>query len=162
LRVQEGDKTFVVHPSRRFFRPTGVQGGPIRRFFDGEATSEVGLRAGAGSDFWAAVQPNITAIRRRAVESDRGFRECVRGAPGTRPQCAAVARRMQAAAAQPELLPAASAQIARLQAAIAQRLAAGYLRDGAPAVFRVIIDPLVTWMWIGGLIALAGALIAIW
>jgi hypothetical protein len=26
----------------------------------------------------------------------------------------------------------------------------------------VIINPLVTWMWIGGLIALSGALIAIW
>ena len=29
-------------------------------------------------------------------------------------------------------------------------------------VVQVIINPLVTWMWIGGLIALAGALIAIW
>ena len=26
----------------------------------------------------------------------------------------------------------------------------------------MIVNPLVTWMWIGGLIALAGALIAIW
>ncbi len=26
----------------------------------------------------------------------------------------------------------------------------------------MIVDPLVTWMWIGGLIALSGALIAIW
>ncbi|HET7507403.1 MAG TPA: hypothetical protein VFJ53_03505, partial [Solirubrobacterales bacterium] len=30
------------------------------------------------------------------------------------------------------------------------------------ATFKVIVNPLVTWMWIGGLIALAGALIAIW
>ena len=44
-------------------------------------------------------QPNITAIRRRALASDRGFRECVRGAPGTPPQCRAVSRLMQAAAA---------------------------------------------------------------
>ena len=26
----------------------------------------------------------------------------------------------------------------------------------------MIVDPLVTWMWIGGMIALAGALIALW
>jgi hypothetical protein len=26
----------------------------------------------------------------------------------------------------------------------------------------VIVDPLVTWIWIGGLIALSGALIAVW
>ncbi len=29
-------------------------------------------------------------------------------------------------------------------------------------MFRIIVNPLVTWMWIGGLIALCGALIAIW
>jgi hypothetical protein len=28
--------------------------------------------------------------------------------------------------------------------------------------FKVIVNPLVTWMWIGGLIALSGALIAVW
>jgi len=28
--------------------------------------------------------------------------------------------------------------------------------------FRVIVNPLVTWMWIGGLIALAGAIIGLW
>ena len=162
LRVEQGGKVFYLHPSRRFFQPTGIQGGTIRSFFDGEATSEVGLRAGAGSDLWTSVAPNITAIRRRALASDRGFRECVRGAPGTPPQCRAVSRLMQAAAVQPSLQPAAAAQIRSLQAAIAQRLAQSYVTDAAPATFRVIVNPLVTWMWIGGLIALAGALIAIW
>ncbi len=162
LRVEQDGKVFTLQPSRRFFQPTGIQGGTIRSFFDGEATSEVGLRAGVGSDLWTSVAPNINAIRRRALASDRGFRECVRGAPGTPPQCQAVSRLMQAAAAQPSLQPAAAAQIRSLQAAIAQRLAQSYVTDAAPATFRVIVNPLVTWMWIGGLIALAGALIAIW
>ena len=162
LRVEKDGGAFTVKPSRRFFRPTGVQGGTIRSFFDGEATSEVGLRAGAGSDFWTAVQPDITAIQHRAGDSDRGFRECVRGAPGSPPECRAVSRLMQAAAARPQLAPVAAAQIEALQGAIAQRLARSYLTDAGPATFRVIINPLVTWMWIGGLIALAGALIAIW
>ena len=35
-------------------------------------------------------------------------------------------------------------------------------RRGAPATFRVIVNPLVTWIWIGGLIALTGAGIALW
>ena len=35
-------------------------------------------------------------------------------------------------------------------------------RRRAATTFRVIVDPLVTWIWIGGLIALCGALIAIW
>ncbi len=162
LRVEQDGKVFTVNPSRRWFRPTGIQGGTIRSFFDGEATSEVGLRAGAWGDFWSSVAPNITAIRRRALDSDRGFRECVRGAPGSPPECKAVSRLMRAAALRPQLLPAAAAQIKSLQAAIAQRLAESYVTDAAPATFRVIINPLVAWMWIGGLIALAGALIAIW
>jgi hypothetical protein len=69
---------------------------------------------------------------------------------------------MRAAAARPGLRPLALAQIVRLQAATAERIARGYLADDAAVTFRVIVDPLVTWMWIGGLIALGGALIAIW
>ena len=36
------------------------------------------------------------------------------------------------------------------------------MTDNAAAIFKVIVNPLVTWMWIGGLIALAGALLALW
>jgi hypothetical protein len=114
------------------------------------------------NDFWAAPQPNISVIRRRAIQSDRGFRECLRGAPGSPPQCRVLAGLMKAAAARPQLAPVAAAQIEALQGAIAQRLAQSFIDDAAPVVFRIIINPLVTWMWIGGLIALAGALIAIW
>jgi hypothetical protein len=69
---------------------------------------------------------------------------------------------MRAAAVDPGLRPVALAQIAALQAATAERLAEGYLDDDPSATFRVIVDPLVTWIWIGALISLAGALIAIW
>ncbi len=163
LNVRKGEKQFaVLHPTRRFFRPTGVAAGTIGSFFDGEATSEVGLKAGAGSDFWTAVQPDITAVQRRVTAADRGFRQCVSGAPGTPPQCLVVARLMRAAAANPRLRPLALAQINSLQAATASQIAKSYLSDASTATFRVIVNPLVTWMWIGGLIAMAGALIAIW
>jgi hypothetical protein len=69
---------------------------------------------------------------------------------------------MRAAAANPALRPVALAQIEALQEAAAERLARSYLADTLPATFRVIVDPLVTWIWIGALIALCGALIAIW
>jgi cytochrome c-type biogenesis protein CcmF len=162
LAVEQGEKRFVLHPGRRYYRPTGAEAGTIGGFFDGEATSEVGLRAGLGSDFWASVAPGIAGVQRRMRAADRGFRACVRGAPGTPPQCDAVSRLMRAAAANPALQPAALAQIQALQAATIDRIAMGYLAEDAPATFRVIVDPLVTWMWIGGLIALAGALIGIW
>jgi hypothetical protein len=37
-----------------------------------------------------------------------------------------------------------------------------FLTSNAPSTFKVIVNPLVMWMWIGGIIALAGALIALW
>jgi len=69
---------------------------------------------------------------------------------------------MQAALANPRLRPQALARIEQLQLETAKQIAAGYLTEGAPSTFRVIVNPLVTWMWVGGLIALAGALIGLW
>ena len=41
-------------------------------------------------------------------------------------------------------------------------LARVYLQHPPPAQFHFIVSPLVMWIWLGGLISLAGALIAIW
>jgi len=152
----------TLNPSRDYFRPTGQPGSTIGSFFDGESTSEVGLRAGLGADLWTAMQPDIAAVQRRVRAADAGFRACVRGGPGTPPQCKALSASMRAAAANPALQSAALAQIASIQTATAERIADSYAEDAAPATFKAIVDPLVTWMWIGGLIALSGALIALW
>jgi cytochrome c-type biogenesis protein CcmF len=162
LKVQQGGDTFFLHPVRRYFKPTGVATSTIASYFDGEATSEVGLKAGAADDFWTTVAPNISGVQAQVRKADRGFRACVSGAPGSPPQCRAVAGLMRAAAANPSLQPTALAQIDRLQAATAARIAQTYVAEGTPATFRVIVDPLVTWIWIGGLIALSGAVIALW
>ncbi len=163
LNVERDGKQFaLLNPTRRFFRPTGAPSQSIAGFFEGEATSEVGLKSGAGGDFWTAVQPDISGIQRRVRAADQGFRDCVRAAPGTPRECLAVNALMRSAAANPALRPAALAQIAGLQSKTADQLAKGYLEEGSPATFRVIVNPLVMWMWIGGLIAVAGALIAIW
>ncbi len=162
LGIQQGGSRFTLHPTHSYFRPTGVGASTISSFFEGETTSEVGLRAGLGHDFWTAVQPNISAIQRQVRAADRGFRACVGGAPGTPPQCKVVAAMMRAAAANPSLRPTALAEIGGLQLATADRIAKSYLSAPTPATFKVIVNPLVTWMWIGGLIALAGAAIALW
>jgi cytochrome c-type biogenesis protein CcmF len=162
LLVEKGGKTFTLHPDRRFYRPTGVSGGTIANYLGGESDSDIGLKAGLLRDFWTAIQPSITGVQRTARAADKGFEACVGGGPGAPPQCEAVAAMMRAAAANPSLRPAALAQIETLQVATAKQIAAGYVSEGAPATFRVIVNPLVTWMWIGGLIALAGALIGLW
>ncbi len=162
VRVEKDGKAFNLTTDRRYYRPTGVETSTVSSFFDGEADSDVGLKAGLGSDFWTAVQPDVTGVQRRARAADQGFKACVSGAPGTPPQCKAVGAMMRAAAANPSLRPAALAQISTLEEATAKRIAQSYLTEGSPATFKVIVNPLVTWMWIGGLIALCGALIALW
>jgi cytochrome c-type biogenesis protein CcmF len=162
LRVEEGGKVHLLRPSRQFFRPTGQETGTIGTYFAGEATSEVGLRAGLGHDLWIAEQPNVAGVQRGARLADKGFTACVRGAPGTPPQCKVLGAVMRAAAADPRLRPQALAQITKLQGLAAERVANTFLRSDEPSTFKVIVNPLVTWMWIGGIIALAGALIALW
>jgi cytochrome c-type biogenesis protein CcmF len=136
LRIEKDGKSFLLHPTRRFYRPTGVEGGTISNYFAGESDSDIGLQAGFLRDFWTALQPSILGVQRHARAADKGFEACVSGAPGTPPQCRAVSQLM--------------------------RIAQGYLSEDGTATFRVIVNPLVTWIWIGGLISLAGALIAIW
>ena len=101
-------------------------------------------------------------MRRRARAADKGFERASAAAPGRRRSAGRFGALMQAALANPRLRPQALAQIEQLQLETAKQIAAGYVAEGAPATFRVIVNPLVTWMWIGGLIALAGALIGLW
>ncbi|MFL5900793.1 MAG: heme lyase CcmF/NrfE family subunit [Solirubrobacterales bacterium] len=162
LRVQDGGNRFTLHPTRRFYRPTGQLGGGISSYFAGESDSEIGLKAGFGEDFWTANQPDISGVQGHARAADRIFKRCVGGGPGVPPQCRAVGALMRDALVNPRLRPVALAKIELLQLQTAKQIAAGYVAEGTPATFRVIVNPLVTWMWIGGLIALAGALIGLW
>jgi cytochrome c-type biogenesis protein CcmF len=162
IKVEEGGSTFFLHPSRRFFKPTGVATPGLAAYFTGEATSEVGLKAGLGHDLWIAPGPDISGVQRRIHKADETFRECVAGAPGTPPQCSQLSALMRAAQANPALKATALASISNLQELTAENIARSYVAEDASVTFKVIVNPLVTWMWIGGLIALAGALIAVW
>ena len=163
LRVEEdGELVGHLRTSRQFHRPTGQEGGMISDYFSGEATSEVGLRPGFFNDLWIAEEPDMVDIQRRVRAADQGFEACIQGGPGTPPQCKALGALMRAAVGNQRLETQAFEQISQLQGLTAEKVARTYLADDTPATFRIIIDPLVTWMWIGGLIALAGALIALW
>ncbi len=165
VRVWEGDELIAtLHPSRRFFRPTGgeVGSGTLTAFFAGEATSEVGLHATPFWDFWIAPNPDISGVQKRAAEGDKAFAACVRADPGTPSQCKALGAMMRQARANPSLMPAALEQISKLQTLSAENIARAYAAEKLPVTFKVIVNPLVTWIWIGGLIALAGALLALW
>jgi cytochrome c-type biogenesis protein CcmF len=124
--VRKGEESFTVQPSRNYY-PSG-DAGPIRRFFEGEATSEVDVRWGLARDFWVAVQPDLAELEEPIAEAERRF-------AGSSPDVQGIAI-----------------------AAIVER----YRNRPVPVAVRVLVSPLVAWIWIGGGIVLAGALIALW
>jgi cytochrome c-type biogenesis protein CcmF len=125
---RDGKRVGTLRPTRGYFPSTDPTAGPAGRFFDGQATSEVGLRAGLRRDLWTAIEPDLQPLEPLIRRADQRFSDA-------RPQLQAF-----------------------LIAAIAER----YRRQPPPATFRVIASPLVTWIWIGALVVIAGALIALW
>ena len=164
VRVREDGKYLTtLETSRRFFRPTGAAAtGGIADYMAGEATTEVGLKTGALHDIWVTVGPNVTGVQHQLALADKGFEKCVAAGPGTPPQCKDLNALMRAAQANPALQPKALNTIENLQLLSAEKIARQYVTSDAAATFKVIINPLVLWMWIGGIIGLIGALIAVW
>jgi cytochrome c-type biogenesis protein CcmF len=164
VEVRKGGKFVAdLRTSRRFFRATGAAStGQISDYFSGEATTEVGLKTGPLRDIWVTVAPNVTPVQDQLARADKGFKKCVEAAPGTPPQCKDLNALMLAAQANPSIQPRVAGEIESLQLKAAAQIAHRYLQDGNAATFKVIVNPLVMWMWIGGVIGLIGALIAVW
>src|SRR6202000_1941194 len=108
------DGTFhpALHPSRRFFRPTGAAAtGSISDYFSGEATTEVGLKTGPLRDIWVTVAPNVTPVQDQMARADKGFEKCVEAGPGTPPQCKDLNALMRAAQSNPSIQPRVAGEI---------------------------------------------------
>ena len=50
----------------------------------------------------------------------------------------------------------------RMEPLFLRALAERYELDAPPAAFRLIVSPLVAWVWVGGLVAFGGGVLAIW
>ena len=136
---RDGEHLATLTPSREFFPSTAVVAfGPVGRFFEGEATSEIGLKAGLTRDVWTAMTPDIDALKPMIDEGDEVFSNFADD-PGV------------SAAARSEAL-----------AQILVGITESYRRNPPPTTFRVIASPLVTWIWIGAIVVFAGGLIALW
>jgi cytochrome c-type biogenesis protein CcmF len=126
---RHGRHVATLIPSRGYY-PSLDQAsfGRIGRFFNGDSTSELGLRASLKRDIWSAAQPDLTAVEPMIRDADRRF-------------------------------PKASSQLEGFMvAAIVDR----YMRASARVDFRLMVSPLVAWIWIGGVIVVGGAMIALW
>ena len=130
-----GGEAIALHPARSYFPSNDPSIGAVSRYFEGEATSEVGLRTGLRRDLWTVVAPNIRALLQIARRGDEVF---------------------ERASSLPE------DERAALLGEALRRMVARYRTEAAPVTFRVLISPLVTWIWLGALIVFAGGLIAVW
>jgi cytochrome c-type biogenesis protein CcmF len=136
LRVRRGNREpITLRPERSFFAANDPSLGAISRYFEGEATSEVGLDTGLRRDLWTVVSPSVRNLLAISREGDRVFQEA-------------------------RTLPVGERQAALGEAL--RRLVRLYGTEQAPARFRVLVSPLVTWIWLGALVVFAGGLIALW
>jgi cytochrome c-type biogenesis protein CcmF len=137
MRVRRDGKEVQTLTTKRSYFPTmDPTLGPISRFFEGEATSEVGLRAGLLRDVWTVISPSLSGLQSRIDEGDKVFE-----GPGAK-------------------LDARQRQIFLAQALAG--LASSYRDNPPPATFRTIISPMVTWIWLGAIIVFLGGLITLW
>ena len=129
LDISKGGRHVVtLRPTRSYYPTLDPTLGPVGRYFNGNAETQVGLRAGLTRDLWAAINPDLTSFQPMISVADRRF-----------------------AGAGPRLL-----------GFLVSTIAARYQLAPPPASFRLIVSPLVEWLWIGGMIGALGALIAIW
>jgi cytochrome c-type biogenesis protein CcmF len=136
LRVRrDGGEATSLRPERSFFPANDPSLGAVSRYFEGEATSEVGLQAGLRRDLWTVVSPEVRSLRTIARRGDDVF-------------------------ARARSLPQGERAIALGETL--RRLVGLYRTEDAAVGFRVLVSPLVSWIWLGALIVFAGGLVALW
>ena len=156
---RDGSQFATLEPQRNYYSAnTGMDSGPVRSFFEGEATSEVGRREGPGGDLWTAMQPDlepldsvIAAVDRRLLRTlpeigpggtdpgaDRGDARLRRSA-GKRDRAPGGALRRQPAADRPagERQPAGDLDLARRRDRRDRRPDRGLAGAGGPAPPRL-------------------------
>jgi cytochrome c-type biogenesis protein CcmF len=136
---RDGRYVATLRPNRGYY-PTGNPGAPIRAAFEGEATSEVALDAGLRKDFWTAVSPDLSGLEQEIANRDEVL--------------VAAARK-----AGPRL---DLARFAEVRGVYFRELLTRYTDDPPPATFRLIVSPMVTWIWLGAILTFLGGLIALW
>ena len=83
LRVRQGGRDLgTLRPTRGYYPTMDPGKGPVAGIFDGQATSEVGLRAGLRRDLWTAIEPDIGPLQRFISEADRRFANAGPGVEG--------------------------------------------------------------------------------
>ena len=151
LAVSKGGKPVTtVDTTRNFYPSTDPTTGIVGRFFAGNADSDVGLDAGLRRDIWTVVNVDLTSLQPLIDQGDKVFAAYA-------PQVMTKAAKLPSAQAN-TLMSTLWATRDQAVAEIARR----FVTHPWPTEFLLIVDPLVTWIWLGALIIGTGGLIALW
>jgi cytochrome c-type biogenesis protein CcmF len=143
---KHGRHVTTVTTTRGFYPATGDPTvGPISVAFNGQADSQVGLKAGLTRDIWTVVNLNFQSIQSQINRGDKVFTSLMTSLT-------------PAQVSQPRTLVAIRVERARAIAGLAAR----FVTHPWPVNFRLIVSPLVTWLWLGAIVIATGGLIALW
>ncbi len=126
---KNGKHVATMTPARQNYPLNSDRVGPVARYFEGEITSEVALKAGPLRDLWTSVSPDTSGLERAIT------------AGGKLPQIKD----------NPEV-----------QALVITTIVNSFPKQRPTARVLFIVNPMVTWIWVGGIIVLLGALTALW
>ena len=133
---KDGELVRTLEPTKGYY-PASAPFAPVSGMFDGESTSEIRMIAGLRRDVWAAVSPELSTIRAEMRTFDQAIREMARQDKPVDQQVLAFRFGLE-------------------------QVTKEYVEASPPATFRVIVSPLVAWIWIGGIIVFGGGLVALW
>ncbi|MFL5843406.1 MAG: heme lyase CcmF/NrfE family subunit [Solirubrobacteraceae bacterium] len=133
---KDGVHQATLEPTKGWY-PASAPFAPVSGMFDGENTSEVRMLAGLRRDIWTAISPDLGPLRAEMKLYDRAIRKMAADKQPVRQQVIAFRVGLE-------------------------KIVESYASGTPAATFRLIVSPLVAWIWIGGLIVFGGGLIAMW
>jgi cytochrome c-type biogenesis protein CcmF len=136
LVSKDGKAVRTLEPTKGYY-PANAPFAPVSGMFDGEATSEVRMIAGLRRDVWTAVSPELGPLRPVMRLYDKAIRRMGAAKEPVRKQVLAFRLGLE-------------------------KVVQTYTSGRPFATFRLIVSPLVWWIWIGGMIVFGGGLVALW
>jgi cytochrome c-type biogenesis protein CcmF len=144
--TRDGRHVTTLNPQREYYSAAAADpDAPLRSFFEGEATSEVGRTESFSRDLWSAMQPDLTTFDRVIDAKDQRYADALSKLSGSE-----------------RADPQVQALIAQAQGQMVRQLADRYIADPPPAEIRFNVNPFVVWFWLGVIVGVGGALFAIW
>ncbi len=135
--TKDGKFISNLYPNRGYYPAIGSTLGAVSTYFAGESTSEIGPKAGATKDLWVAETPDISSLMPVVRRGDAVFAKAT--AQGLKPAARAI-----------------------FLGAALNGLTTRYRSNPPAAQFRIIVSPMVFWIWLGAIIVFIGGLIAAW